>query len=331
MKDLISIVIPAYNAEKLIGECLERLLKQSYKDIEVIVMNDGSIDSTLQIAESFANKDSRVKVFSQENSGSSVARINGAMKATGKYILFLDSDDFFVDNAIDRLVEVANKYDTDLIKFRLQTYPDCMPQPLILKDIEKDTVIYKKDFNKEIYPLFIDSYSLNANGTLMVKKSSFKVKDINSYYKLRFAEDLKLSLELFDDAQSVTIISDVLYNYVTNYSSITKSNDIDKILYNIDNFVKVYTILYKYLEKWNIDSKENVKKIDIKVLRDIALFYTKIKFSDDQEYVRENKDKIRDIIYSDMVIKALNNINENELYKTFDIFNSLIEIYKREL
>lgn len=328
MKDLVSIIIPAYNAECFIENCLERLLKQSYKNIEVIVMDDGSTDSTLEFAKKVAKNDSRVKVFSQENSGSSVARINGVNNATGKYIMFLDSDDFFVDGAITRLVEVANKYDTDLIKFRLQEYPNCIPQPLTLKGIEHETVIYKKDFEKEVYPLFIESYNLNSNATLMIKKDCFRITDISSYKKLRFAEDLKLSLEIFDKAESITILSDVLYNYVTNNTSITKSNNIEKILYNIDNFVTVYSLMYDYFEKWEINSKENIKKLDIRVLREIATFYIKIKQSDNQDFIKENKAQIKNIIYSDLVIKALNNINEKELYKNYTILTSLIDIYK---
>lgn len=331
MEDLVSIIIPAYNAEKFIGECLEKVLEQDYENIEVVVMNDGSSDSTLEIATRYSKIDSRIKVYSQENSGSSVARINGAMKSNGKYILFLDSDDFFMKDAISKLVNVAHKYDTDLIKFRLQRYPECTPQPLIIGNKEEDVVVYKEEFKEKIYPLFINTYNLNPNGTLMVKRSCFKIKDVESYYKLRFAEDLKLSLELFDNALSVTIISDVLYNYFTNYSSATKSNNIDKILYNMGNFITVYSLMYKYLEKWKIDTEENLKKLNLKVLREIATFYTKIKLSDDVEFIENNKEKIKNMIYSDIVLNAIDSVNEEDLDKNDKYYNSLIAIYKKSI
>lgn len=331
MEELVSVIIPAYNADKFIGECLERVLKQSYTNIEVIVMNDGSNDSTLDIAQSFAKKDNRVKVFSQENSGSSVARINGVKNATGKYILFLDSDDFFVDDAIARLVEVAKKYDTDLIKFRLQRYPACVPQDIIIPNQPDELVIKKCDFKEKVYPLFISSYNLNTNGTLMVKRECFKVEDIDSYYKLRFAEDMKLSLELFDNVSSVTFITDVLYNYFINYSSTTKSNNIDKILYNLDNFVKVYSKLYEYLKKWDMYTKENIKTLDIKVLNEIAVFYTKVKYSEDKEYIAKNKEKIKDAIYSKMVLKAIDNLSEDDFNKEYKYYESLLQVYRKEV
>ena len=196
---------------------------------------------------------------------------------------------------------------------------------------EEDVVVYKEEFKEKIYPLFINTYNLNPNGTLMVKRSCFKIKDVESYYKLRFAEDLKLSLELFDNALSVTIISDVLYNYFTNYSSATKSNNIDKILYNMGNFITVYSLMYKYLEKWKIDTEENLKKLNLKVLREIATFYTKIKLSDDVEFIENNKEKIKNMIYSDIVLNAIDSVNEEDLDKNDKYYNSLIAIYKKSI
>ena len=331
MEKLVSIVIPAYNAEKFIGECLEKILNQDYKNIEVIVSNDGSTDRTFEIAQEYKNKDSRVKIYSQENSGSSVARINGARQAKGEYIMFLDSDDFFEEGAIKRLIEVADKYNPDLIKFRLKTYPAKVPQAIIIPSQKSEVFIQKEEFKDKIYPLFFNSYSLNPNSTLMVKKSCFSIDDVDSYRKLRFAEDLKLSLELFDKAQSVVVLYDVLYNYVSNPLSTTGSDNMDKILYNLDNFVKVYTKLYEYMKKWNMDTKENIKNLDFKVLREVAIFYTKILNSTNTEYVKNNREKIKKIIYSDIVNNAIKNLSEDDFDKSDKYYNSLILIYKNQI
>ncbi|MBQ8379548.1 MAG: glycosyltransferase family 2 protein [Clostridia bacterium] len=328
---LVSIIIPAYNTENFIGKCLERLTKQDYKNIEIIVMNDGSTDKTLDIALTYAKLDTRIKVFSQENSGTAIARINGASKATGEYILFLDSDDFYEDKTISKLVEIAQKYNTDLVKFRYQKYPQLTPQPLIIENVNHDLVIYKKDFTKVLYPLFITTYKLNTNYTLMIKKSCFKVKDIDSYRGLRFAEDLKLCLELFDNVTSVTIIPDILYNYYTNPTSCTLSSDINKILYNIDNFVTVYSLIYEYLKKWNMYTEQNLKLLNIKVLQEIAVFYKKIKLCDDKIYLAQNEDKIRKLIYSDIVNNAINSISISDLDKNYKYYDTLIAVYNREI
>ena len=90
----ISIIVPVYNTEKFLEKCLNSLIKQTLKDIEIICINDGSIDNSLQILRKFANKDKRIQIINQTNSGLSIARNAGINKATGEYIGFVDSDDW---------------------------------------------------------------------------------------------------------------------------------------------------------------------------------------------------------------------------------------------
>ena len=110
MKDLISIIIPCYNAEKCLSISLNSVREQSYKDLEIIIVNDGSKDGTLEVANAYANIDNRVKVITQENAGVSVARNNGVSLAKGKFIMFLDADDnyttpFAIEKMYNRIVE----------------------------------------------------------------------------------------------------------------------------------------------------------------------------------------------------------------------------------
>ena len=95
MKDeLVSIIVPMYNSEKYLDECISSILSQDYKNIELILVDDGSTDGTLKKAKEYENKDGRVKVIHQKNSGVSTARNNGIKKSKGTYITFVDSDDF---------------------------------------------------------------------------------------------------------------------------------------------------------------------------------------------------------------------------------------------
>lgn len=111
----ISIIIPVYNIEKYLSECLESILNQTFKDFEVICVNDGSTDSSLEILKSFAQKDSRFKIFSQKNQGAAIARNTGIKQAKGEYLQFLDSDDYFEPNMLEELYCYAEKYDSDLV------------------------------------------------------------------------------------------------------------------------------------------------------------------------------------------------------------------------
>lgn len=116
---LVSIIIPAYNTEQYIHRAIESSIRQTYKNIEIIIIDDGSTDGTLGVAQSYEPKDSRVKVIHQENKGVSSARNHGIREAKGEFITFLDSDDWFEDNAVEVLVEAQLKYPDKFISTNL--------------------------------------------------------------------------------------------------------------------------------------------------------------------------------------------------------------------
>ena len=103
MEDLISVVVPIYNVEKYLKTCIETIIKQTYKNIEIILVNDGSTDNSLQICNEFKEKEKRIKVINKKNGGLSDARNIGLKKAKGKYICFIDSDDFINEKYIEEL------------------------------------------------------------------------------------------------------------------------------------------------------------------------------------------------------------------------------------
>ncbi len=111
----VSIIVPIYNTEKYLERCINSILDQSYKNIELILVDDGSSDSSLSMCESYAAKDDRVKVFHQSNAGVSVARNKGLQNATGKYVAFVDSDDELTETAVECLVADAEKYNADVV------------------------------------------------------------------------------------------------------------------------------------------------------------------------------------------------------------------------
>ena len=110
----ISIIVPCYNVEKYLPECLDSLLNQTFKYFEIICVNDGSNDSTLSILEKYSKKDSRIKIISQKNKGLSGARNTGIDAAKGDYIAFLDSDDWVDNNFYLKLYEAITKHNCDI-------------------------------------------------------------------------------------------------------------------------------------------------------------------------------------------------------------------------
>lgn len=113
---VVSIIIPAYNSEKFIRRCLDSVVNQIYKNIEIIVVDDASTDNTEKIIKEYAEKDNRIRPFySSENKGVSFSRNIGLKASTGEYIMFVDSDDELTKDAIRRMVDIANKYNSDYV------------------------------------------------------------------------------------------------------------------------------------------------------------------------------------------------------------------------
>ncbi|MBQ7986573.1 MAG: glycosyltransferase [Clostridia bacterium] len=117
MKPLVSIIVPVYNVEKYITGCVTSILTQTYENLQVILVDDGTPDNSGKICDDFAEKDSRVLVVHKENGGLSSARNAGLDVAKGEYIMFIDSDDYIVDNAVEILVSACERYNTDFVQF----------------------------------------------------------------------------------------------------------------------------------------------------------------------------------------------------------------------
>ena len=114
MDELISVIVPIYNTEKYLVECVESLRKQTYSNIEIILVDDGSTDASIEICDGFAEKDSRVRVFHKKNEGVAVARNFGIQQSNGQYVVIVDSDDVAVDKMIEVLYTQIKENDADI-------------------------------------------------------------------------------------------------------------------------------------------------------------------------------------------------------------------------
>lgn len=151
----VSVIIPSYNAERFISECLDSVLNQTLSDIEIIVVDDGSSDSTMSIIEGYANKDKRVTALTQENSYAGVARNNGMAHATGEYLYFLDSDDFIDKRALELMVSSARSCDADVVVCKSRRYSmadgSFLPITYALRDYQLNTPLTQQDIAKTLF------------------------------------------------------------------------------------------------------------------------------------------------------------------------------------
>ena len=121
MDELISVIVPVYNAEKYIEHCIQSLLEQTYKNFELILVNDGSKDRSLELCKAFAEKDRRVKVYDRQNGGASAARNTGLERMEGQYVVFVDSDDYVSKSYLENLYLAAKSSHYDIVQCNLES------------------------------------------------------------------------------------------------------------------------------------------------------------------------------------------------------------------
>ena len=271
----ISIIIPIYNAESTIEECLMSILKDNRQDIEVIAIVDGSVDNSLNICKKISKKDNRLKVIYQENQGIFLARQNGIKNSTGKYIMFVDSDDYMINNSLEKMREMIKKYSPNLIRLRYMKNNGEYEQYKYLE--EKEKYIKKEEFREEIYPMFISGYMLNAMWTNCIKREYLENINIDKYKNVLYGEDLMYNLEIFSNIQNAVFLEDVLYRYNTNENSITRTREIKRLLKNLEDCITIYTSLYTYLEKWNMLDSKNILKVQERIQKEASSIINLIK------------------------------------------------------
>ena len=269
---LISIVIPVYNEEENIRRSLESINNDS---VEIVIVNDGSTDNTLEVCREYEAKNTNIRVFTQENQGQNAARYRAIKEASGEYIMFLDSDDSYNPNTVSRVIETIEKYNhPDIIRFRYQMLPKGTLQDQYFEEQEK--YVEKKDFKELVYPMFIDSYRLNALGMDCVKKSLIDSIG-NEGAEVRFGEDMLANLKMFTKANNAVFLKDVLYNYIFNEKSTTKTNNKYKLASNLEDLVVILTRLYRYLIEWDLCTTENMTFIENKFKKETGVILTRKK------------------------------------------------------
>lgn len=154
---LVSVIVPVYNTEKYLEKCIGSLLGQSYGNLEIILVNDGSTDKSGRICEEYARKDSRVRVIHKDNGGVSDARNSGLRAASGTYLCFLDSDDYTEPGTVEHAVQVAETEKADAVIWSYYAdFVDCDGKPVFSKKVTVDTAVYSKRIGKITGPFPAD-------------------------------------------------------------------------------------------------------------------------------------------------------------------------------
>ena len=237
-REKVSIVIPVYNAEKYLRECINSLINQDYENIEIILVDDGSKDSSPNICDEYANKDKRIKVIHKENGGVSSARNAGIDASAGEWITFVDADDMVDNNYVSYLIELAVKNDSSI---SLTTYPKKFTQfekENNFTNEEKIITISGKDAAKMMlyYKIVISSWNKMFNKKFLEKNKLLFEKDLS------YGEGFEFVIHSMINANKVTISNKKIYNY------------------RVDNNCSAMTVFKEKLVTGSIDSQNRIKE-----------------------------------------------------------------------
>ena len=284
-----SIIVPVYNVEDYIKECLDSIKNQSFKDYEVIVVNDGTKDKSMDIVKKYD-----VKIIEQENQGLSVARNNGAKRARGEYILFVDSDDTIEKDLLKELNE-ATKDKPDMIRFQIQETYEKKPN----KEYPEEgfsTCKGEKAFEKICKYHFVETAWCYA-----IRRSYFE-KEKFQFAKGMIHEDYGLIPLVIMKAKRVKSISYIGYNYRQRENSIMSNKNYEKTQKKVSDFLKHYTFLMTEINKTNLDSRVFKSFIS----NSLILKITELEKKDYKEYKKILKEeKVFDNILTDTLARKV--------------------------
>ena len=218
MKNIkISIVIPVYNTSKHLRKCLNSFINQSIQEIEIILVNDGSTDNSQQICEEFLNKDDRIILINQANTGVEEARISGLQIAKGEWIVISDSDDWITNNGLEQLYDDASSHNADIVVGKYQRVFD--KYGLLIKketrtsELDNKLVSHKEFMERYFKAFFGFSVFPVAQWAKIYRKSFLDTIEIPLLGDRVFGEDLNFNIHVFPKAKSVYFSNKVVYNY----------------------------------------------------------------------------------------------------------------------
>lgn len=237
---LVSVIVPVYNVEQYLDQCIVSILNQTYSNLEIILVNDGSIDGSLAICEKYASSDKRLKVFNQENKGVAASRNFGVEICNGYYISFVDADDFLDLNLYKVCLDEIDKLNSpDLLFFGFtkvspegRNLSQIVPELNFITDVHEQKNIIAKNL-------------LSGTGMAVwdkIIKSEFIIKNNITFENFKTAEDINYVFKLLTHAERVVFLNQSLYNYRLTMGGPMKRID-DKL---VISYISNYKIMYNF-------------------------------------------------------------------------------------
>lgn len=248
---MVSIIMPVYNVEKYIEKSIQSVLIQTVKSFELLIINDGSKDESIKIAENFNDK--RIKIFHKQNGGLSDARNYGIERARGEYIYFIDSDDWIEPNLLEVCLKKITEYNSNFLVFGYLLDKESTEGKLLSSIVKKNVEI---EYKKEKRNLKVDSNTLNLLGYAWNKfyKTAFlKANKIKFEKGVSLVEDILFNTQVYTLSNRIIFIDNSLYHYIDRPStSLIKTFHKNSFELNL----KKGKAVFNFLESWNASNNE---------------------------------------------------------------------------
>lgn len=252
----VSVIVPIFNAERHLEKCIDSILAQTLKEIEVILVDDGSTDTSLSIAERYCKKDERVQVLTQQNQFAGVARNNGLKKASGEYVIFWDSDDYFDERALECLYEEAKRCNADIcvgeaVKINMVTgeaYAN-------VHYLHEKRMPEKRPFSINDIPQFIFNFSNNFPWNKLYRREFIGQEQLE-FQNIRRANDVFFVMAAFAVAKRITTVNQIIVYYQFKNEGSLSVNAVNNKEYVYEAFSKVK----KFLVEKNFWQNEDVRR-----------------------------------------------------------------------
>ena len=328
----VSVIIPVYNAEKYLSDSLNSIINQTLKDIEIICINDGSSDNSLKILNYYREIDNRIFILNQKNKGANIARNEGLKIAKGQFILFFDSDDILIKDALEKLFELSIEENLEILYFNFKPiFDDKITEKYFPKDI-----YYKINSNKnvkngkEIFLKLIKENKWIFSPCFQFIKNSFLLNNkINFFEGIKFDDNL-FSFNLISNINRAIEINEVFYLKMFYYKTYKKTDKLLKKLY--DNIINIKELLLKSLNFEN--SKNLIIQYSLELFIDNLeekIFFIFKNMRIDNIYIIKKWEKDIQILLLSILLNKKNEINiDNNLFKKSNCFYLILLFNKFE-
>lgn len=249
MMELVSVVVPIYNVEQYLDRCIQSIQSQTYENLEIVLVDDGSPDNCGKICDQYASKDQRIRVIHKENGGLSDARNAGVKIVTGKYLLFIDSDDFVAEDLVQKTVESAELNHSDIVLFDYQR----LESNDTIEVCSISGIPENQSFSLEDYPEVLFK-SISAWNKLFSREFYMNSEiqfPVGYYY-----EDLGSSPKYLFAAKRITYVKEPFYNYVIREGSIMSAAKEEKNYHDRCKMIEAVKAYYRQKEAYDKYIKE---------------------------------------------------------------------------